>query len=395
MNNQKWFLSAWFSREKYINNQDWYKLQNFISDKETPFLILFKDKARNNYQLLKELYKDSSIYYAVKACPNLEILKIFIEEWSCFDIASIYELDLVLGLWATPDKISYGNTIKKEKHIKYAYEKWIKMFATDSEDDLYKISRAAPWSRVYFRLLSPCIWAERPLSRKFWCEFDMAYSLAIKAKELWLISYWVSFHVWSQQNDLTAWDLAITKTWELFKKLEEVWIKLEMVNMWWWLPTQYIKEIKWLDEYMNEIKNSLKKNFWNNIPEIIMEPWRSLVWDIWVIVSEIVLISKKQNAENETKWVFLDIWKFSWLIETLDESIKYPFYVEKTWNTSPVILAGPTCDSMDILYENYKYELPETLISGDKVYIFSTWAYTQSYSAIEFNWFPPLKIYVL
>jgi ornithine decarboxylase len=120
----KWFLSAWFSRENYINNQDWSRLQDFISDKETPFLVLFKNKAKNNYKFLKKLYRDSKIYYAVKACPNPEILKVFIEQWSCFDIASIYELDLVLSLWVSPDRLSYGNTIKKEKHIKYAYDKW-------------------------------------------------------------------------------------------------------------------------------------------------------------------------------------------------------------------------------------------------------------------------------
>jgi ornithine decarboxylase len=394
-NIEDWFLSSIVNKKDYINESDWKKLQNFIEDKDTSFLVLFKDRVKNNYDILKSWYEDSRVFYAVKACPNPEILKILIEAWSCFDIASIYELDLVLSLWATPDRVSFWNTIKKERDIEYAYNKWVRMFATDSEEDLEKISRVAFWSKVYFRLLTPAFWADWPLSRKFWCESEMAYELAIKARDLWLIPYWISFHVWSQQNDLYAWNSAIWKAKELFSKLQEVWIKLEMLNLWWWLPSQYIKKTKAVEDYLKEIKLFLYNHFWDDIPSIIMEPWRSLVWDIWVIVSEVVLTSKKSYKWDEIKWVYLDIWKFSGLIETLDEAIKYPIYTEVKWSVSPVILAGPTCDSMDILYENYKYVMPDKLTSWDKVYIFSTGAYTQSYSAIEFNWFPPLKVYVI
>jgi len=91
----------------------------------------------------------------------------------------------------------------------------------------------------------------------------------------------------------------------------------------------------------------------------------------------------------------LDIGKFSGLIETLDESIKYPIYIEKSGTVSEVILAGPTCDSQDILYEHFKYKFPVKIKDGDKVYIFTTGAYTQSYSSICFNGFPPLKMIII
>ncbi len=116
--------------------------------------------------------------------------------------------------------------------------------------------------------------------------------------------------------------------------------------------------------------------------------------DAGVLVSEVVLVSRKSEY-NQYRWVYLDVGKFGGLIETLDESIKYPIYVEKTGLTQEVILAGPTCDSMDILYEQEKYELPLTLEEGDRVYIFTTGAYTQSYSSIYFNGFPPLAAYIL
>lgn len=382
-------------RSDYINDSEWNKLQDFIKDKNPPCLVLFKDRAEKNYKKLKSLSWDAKIYYAVKACPNPEILKTFIELWSCFDIATVYELDLVLSLWVTPDRTSYWNTIKKEKDIEYAYEKWVRMFATDSHEDLEKISRVAPWSRVYFRLLTPAFWADWPLSRKFWCEISLAFELALKAKELWLEPYWISFHVWSQQNDLYAWDVALSKAKELFSELKEKWITLKMLNLWGWLPSHYIKKTESLDVYAESIQNFIDEHFWEEKLELIFEPWRSIAWDIWVIVSEVSLVSKKSVEEDEIRWVFLDIWKFGWLIETLDEAIKYPIYTEVAWEKSHVVLAWPTCDSADILYEDYKYMLPSALKSGDLVYIFSTWAYTQSYSSIEFNGFPPLKAYVI
>ncbi|MGA1677680.1 MAG: type III PLP-dependent enzyme, partial [Pseudomonadales bacterium] len=92
---------------------------------------------------------------------------------------------------------------------------------------------------------------------------------------------------------------------------------------------------------------------------------------------------------------YVDVGKFSGLIETMGESIKYTVYSEKRGELEEVVLAGPTCDSADIMYEDFKYPLPLNLAIGDRLYWFSTSAYTTSYSAVEFNGFPPLKSYYI
>ena len=131
------------------------------------------------------------------------------------------------------------------------------------------------------------------------------------------------------------------------------------------------------------------------LPEIIIEPGRSLVGDAGVIQSEVVLISKK-DAKDKRRWVYLDIGKFGGLAETMGESIKYALTTPRDGGaTGPVILAGPTCDSADILYEKTSYRLPMDLQVGDKVEIQSTGAYTSSYCSVNFNGFPPLKTYCL
>jgi ornithine decarboxylase len=114
-------------------------------------------------------------------------------------------------------------------------------------------------------------------------------------------------------------------------------------------------------------------------------------------MSEVVLVSRKNNTALN-RWVYLDAGLFNGLIETINESIKYPIVTSKDDPNSKeakVIIAGPTCDSMDILYEDYKYWLPLDLTIGDKVYFLSAGAYTASYASVCFNGFPPIKTYVM
>jgi ornithine decarboxylase len=165
-----------------------------------------------------------------------------------------------------------------------------------------------------------------------------------------------------------------------------------MINMGGGFPANYINKTNDLKTYAEEIIRFLEEDFGDDFPEIILEPGRSLISNAGILVSEVVLIARKSRT-GLNRWVFTDVGKFSGLIETLDESIKYPIYVEKQGELEEVIIAGPTCDSADIMYENYMYGLPLNLAIGDRMYWLSTGAYTTTYSAVEFNGFPPLKDY--
>ncbi|MDO9262754.1 MAG: type III PLP-dependent enzyme, partial [Desulfosalsimonadaceae bacterium] len=149
-----------------------------------------------------------------------------------------------------------------------------------------------------------------------------------------------------------------------------------------------------LKTYAREITRFIKEGFGDGRTRIILEPGRSLVADAGVLVSEIVLISHKSNTELY-RWVFTDVGKFSGLMETLDEAIKFPIYTEKKGETGQVVIAGPTCDSADIMYEKLKYSLPLNLAIGDRIYWFTTGAYTVTYSSVAFNGFPPIRDYYI
>jgi len=382
--------------EDYYPRETFQKMKAFADERETPFVVIDTKIISDSYDQLVSNFPFAKIYYAVKANPATEITELLRDKGSNFDIASTYELDKVMATGVGPERISYGNTIKKAKDIRYFYDKGVRMYATDSEADLRNIAKAAPGSKVYVRILTEgSNTADWPLSRKFGCQTDMALDLLILAKQLGLVPYGVSFHVGSQQRDIDVWDAAIAKVKVIFERLkEEDGIVLQMINMGGGFPANYIAKTNDLTTYADEIIRFLKDDFGDDLPEIILEPGRSLIANAGVLVSEVVLVSRKSRTAVE-RWVFTDVGKFSGLIETMDESIKFPIWTEKKGEMEEVVIAGPTCDSADIMYEHYKYGLPLNLASGDRLYWFSTGAYTTSYSAVEFNGFPPLKAYYI
>jgi ornithine decarboxylase len=386
-------------RGEYMSDEEWERFLAFSAGLETPCLVVNPAVVEANYRRLTGLFPYAQIYYAVKANPDPAVVSLLGGLGSRFDIASRQELDLVLSLGIDAGRLSYGNTIKKARDVAYFYEKGVRLYATDSRDDLKNIASAAPGSRVYVRLLvENSSTADWPLSRKFGCHPDMAYDLLVLARELGLQAHGISFHVGSQQRDIGQWDDAITKTKYLFASLEEDEdIRLSMINMGGGFPAPYIQPSNALDEYAAEIHRYLTDDFGEELPEIILEPGRSLVGNSGILVSEVVLVSRKNNTALN-RWIYLDAGRFNGLIETLGEAIKYPVVTLKDAPGSreaEVILAGPTCDSMDILYEHHKYRLPVDIKIGDRVYFLSTGAYTASYASVGFNGFPPLKTYIM
>lgn len=360
-----------------------------------PCLIVDLDVVRDNFSTFKRAMPGSAIYYAVKANPAPEILRMLAAMGSSFDAASVTEIEMALEAGATPQRISFGNTIKKERDVARAFALGVKMFAVDCAEEVEKIARAAPGSRVFCRVLTDGEGAEWPLSRKFGCVPAMAADVLRHAYALGLEPYGVSFHVGSQQTDVHAWDRALGDARGVFETLAADGIVLKMVNLGGGFPSRYLKDIPSAEAYGEAIFCALSKHFGNRIPETIIEPGRAMVGNAGVIKTEVVLISKK-SKKDAMRWVYLDIGKFGGLAETMDEAIRYPIRTSRDTDAlEPCVLAGPTCDSADVMYEKNPYPLPITLTIGDEVLIEGTGAYTSTYSSVAFNGFEPLKSYVI
>jgi ornithine decarboxylase len=371
------------------------RIHEFLSRRteDGPCLVVDLEVVRDNYKDFANALPDTRVFYAVKANPSPEVLSLLAGLGSCFDTASVAEIEMVLAAGAAPDRISYGNTIKKERDIARAFALGVRLFAVDCKAEVEKIARAAPGAKVFCRFLFDCAGAEWPLSRKFGCDAEMAVDVLEHAHRLGLEAHGVSFHVGSQQRRTQAWDLALKSAATIFRACADRGIALAMVNLGGGFPTKYLKEVPAVEAYGRSIFRALRKHFGNAIPETIIEPGRGMVGNAGIIEAEVVLVSKK-SERDKLRWVYLDIGKFGGLAETMDESIRYPIRTPRDGGeTGPCVLAGPTCDSMDVLYEKQPYELPVSLEIGDKVLIEGTGAYTTTYASVAFNGFAPLKAY--
>ncbi len=373
------------------------RIRRFLSEARpaTPCLVVDTEVVRDNYLAFAHALPDTRVFYAVKANPAPEILKLLAELGSCFDCASPAEIALALAAGADPERISYGNTIKKESDIALAHAQGVRLFAVDCEAEVEKVARAAPGAAVFCRILSDGAGADWPLSRKFGCDPAMAVTVLEGAHRAGLEAAGISFHVGSQQGDLGAWDRALAAAAQIFREMALRGIQLRLVNMGGGFPARYLKEVPGVPAYGEAIFGALRRHFGNRIPETIVEPGRGMVGDAGVIETEVVLIARK-SEDDPLRWVYLDIGKFNGLAETMDEAIRYPIRSARDGErAAPCVLAGPTCDSVDVLYERTPYELPVSLQIGDRLLIEACGAYTTTYASVGFNGFAPLTSYVI
>ena len=373
------------------------KIRNFLKESrpDTPCLVVDLDMVEANYKDLTRALPGSDIYYAMKANPAGEVLSLLNSLGSYFDTASIYEIESCLDRSIGVDRIGYGNTIKKKRDIAQAYDYGVRLFAFDSLAELVKLSEVAPGARVYCRVYVDGTGSDWPLSRKFGCEADQAVWMLREAGERGMVPAGLSFHVGSQQRDPLQWHRAIKRCAMIFEELSRLGIHLTMLNIGGGFPANYSQSVEPLNVYANQIKDALERCFGDKPPRVIAEPGRYIVGDAGIIQTEVILIAEK-SREPDRRWIFLDIGKFGGLPETFEEAIQYRITTLYDGGpTGPVVLAGPTCDEVDVLYDAAGYSLPLDLSAGDRIEILSTGAYTATYSSIGFNGFPPLTEYYI
>ncbi len=367
------------------------KVARFLADHQpaTPCLVLDVDRVESNFRALRVALPLARIYYAVKANPAAPILQRLVGLGSSFDAASAEEIDACLEAGAQPARVSFGNTIKKVSAIRRAFAAGVRLFAFDSDEELDKLAAHAPGARVYCRILVENTGADWPLSRKFGTTLEHARALMIRAGELGLDPYGLSFHVGSQQTDTTSYEAAIGRVAMLFTDLKDAGVNLRMCNLGGGFPTSYRDDVPGIDRFGSAIMGAMTQHFGNALPEMLIEPGRFLVADAGVVRSEVVLVSRR--GTDPVRWVYLDIGRFGGLAETEGEAIKYRIATPHDGGeTGPVAIAGPTCDGADILYEKSNYRLPVALCCGDQVDLLSTGAYVTTYASQRFNGFAPL-----
>ncbi|WP_420011824.1 type III PLP-dependent enzyme [Tateyamaria sp.] len=370
--------------EAYIAKHQFYR----------PTLVLDLDAVETQYHALAAGLGHARIHYAVKANPQREVIARLVQLGSHFDAASRAEIELCLSQGADPAAISFGNTIKRASDITFAHGVGITLFAADAEEELEKIAEHAPGAQVYIRLIVDLSQADWPLSRKFGCARDKALALLGLATALGLKPRGFSFHVGSQTRQAAMWGPTLDQIAQVWADAQAAGFDLDLLNIGGGFPAFYGDTIEVPTAYARAVMAQILARF-GDVPHVMAEPGRGLVAEAGAIAAEVLLVSRKSRRDLH-RWVYLDIGKFSGLAETMDEAIRYQFTTARDGHqTGPCIVAGPSCDSADVLYEKKMVDLPLDLVAGDRIVIRNCGAYTTTYATIGFNGFPPLDVVVI
>ncbi|MGQ9817470.1 MAG: type III PLP-dependent enzyme [bacterium] len=353
----------------------------------TPLFLISKSKLINQLKRFHTLLPRVKPFYAVKANSHPFILKTFADAGTGFDVASIHEMKSLLDMGVSPDRMVFANTVKTPEALKFANANKIDLMTFDSEYELNKIARNAPGARVLVRIKVPNIGSMVELSLKFGAEPPDAIPFLIKAIRLGLKPAGVSFHVGSQnvhiENYLDALEIASI----IFKDAHLKQIPLEILDIGGGFPIKHFDYEKDLFAITAaSINKELNRLFPDNI-QIIAEPGRVLCGPAGILVMKII----GKSIRNNKHWYYLDDGVYGSLSGIVYDHCKYQYRVLKKGITQITTLAGPTCDSFDII--STSEELPELDI-GDIVYVENIGAYSWA-TATNFNGLPPAKVVII
>ncbi len=359
-------------------------VSELVRKEGTPLFLISKSRLLEQVEKFRTLLPQVKPYYAMKANSHRFILKTFIKAGIGFDVASINEMDTVLKLGARPDDLIFANTIKRPEALRFAAAREVKLMTFDSEYELYKIAKHAPGSMVLIRIKVPNVGSVIELSLKFGAEPVDAMPLLIKAHHLGLKPAGVSFHVGSQSTNVENYLASLEMASIIFSDAKLKQLPLEILDIGGGFPIRYSEHDK--DPFLpmaSHIKKELKRLFDPSV-KIMAEPGRCLAGPSCVLVMTVVGKSIRANKH----WYYLDDGVYGSLSGIIFDHGKYQYKVMRKGIKQITTLAGPSCDSLDII--SVSEDLPELEI-GDIIYVENIGAYSWV-TATNFNGIPPAKV---
>ncbi len=343
-----------------------------------PFLLVDNDIVREKTRRFLDAMPRVRPHYAVKANPDPRVLRVLIEEGAGFEIASVAELDLLVGLGVPPAQVFYSNPMKAREWIAYAAGKGVEWFVVDAVEELRKVHAVAPHAKLYLRIDTPNIGADWPLAGKFGAHTAEVPEMVAAAAALSADLAGVTFHVGSQCRNPENWRVGIEKARAVFDQMIAAGLQPRLLNIGGGYPVRHVKPIPSI-EVIGEVVNRALEAFPPEV-RVIAEPGRYLVSDAGYFVCRVVGTATR----NGTRWMYWDAGLFGGIIETA-EGLKYKIRTDRAGHDVKWTIAGPTCDSVDVIMRDE--ELPVDLQDGDFIYIRNAGAYTTAYASC-FNGFP-------
>lgn len=362
-------------------------IKNLVKKNGTPLFVIFLTKLEERIRIFKEMLPRVEPFYAIKANPHPSILKFLIKKDFGFDVASRNEMETILKLGGKPEKMIFANTIKSPESLKISQKNGVDLMTFDSKYELAKIAKYYPGARVLVRIKVPNVGSVVELSLKFGVEPAEVVGLLIKAIKSGLKPVGVSFHVGSQCTEVANFIEALELSSIIFKDALLKKIPLEILDIGGGFPiTHFDNETDLFPAMAEKVSVEIDRLFDKNI-RVIAEPGRYLVGPVCNLITRVI----GKSIRNNKHWYYLDDGVYGCLSGIVYDHCKYQFKVFRKGQTQLSTLAGPSCDSFDVI--SFSEDLPE-LEFGDIVYVENIGAYSIA-TATNFNSISPARTIVI
>ncbi len=360
------------------------RLKELARKHGTPLMLVSRSALRGQLERFRSALPRVEPFFAIKANAHPEILRTMVAGRAGFDVASAAEMTQVLAAGAKPEQVIFANTIKPAESIALAARKGVTLLTFDSGYELDKIAAHAPGARVLVRIKVPNVGSIVELSLKFGVDPADAIGLLIKAFKLGLRPAGVSFHVGSQctrvENYIEALEIAAIIARDA--RLKQ--LPFEIVDIGGGFPIRHFDDEEDPFERLAPVLGKEIDRLFEPSIRVIAEPGRFLVGPAGTLVMRVVGKAIRENKH----WYYLDDGLYGSLSGQVFDHCKYQFKYLRGGPEQLSTLAGPTCDSFDIIARGE--EVPELQV-GDVVYVENIGAYSLA-SATTFNGMPMAKV---
>jgi ornithine decarboxylase len=347
----------------------------------TPLLVLSLEQVEKNYDILREHIPQLKIHYAMKANPDLHILDLLINKGACFDVASDGEIRTLSQLGVSGDRMIYANPIKLDAGFAACRDAGVYRMTYDSESEIKKIAEHCPGATVLLRLRIDNAQAHVDLNKKFGCPRERALELMLKAKEAGLDVAGIAFHVGSQTVAADPYFHAMDITKELMQEARKAGLTMRVLDIGGGFPIPETGVHYNLTALLDQVAARLKEDF--SDLEIWAEPGRYMCGTAVNLITRVI----GENERNGQTWYFLDDGIYGTFSGVIFDQWDFKLISFKEGKKIPATFAGPSCDSLDIMFRG---KMTEPLEVGDVLLVPVCGAYTSA-SATTFNGFRKAK----
>lgn len=371
-------------RIRFIDPFQPAEIRRLVKEFGSPLLILDCERVRVQYRKLRKALPGVDLHYALKPMPHPSVVNTIVAEGGFLDLATTGEVHLVERLGVAPERCIHTHPIKRPQDIVNAIKFGVRTFVADNPDEVQKFARHTADAELLLRVSFRSPGAVCDLSRKFGCDPEDLLALARLAADLGITVRGLSFHVGSQARDSAKHVEALQACTKLMAAARKEKLgPLDTLDIGGGFPIDYGQPVEDISRFCAPLRTALAK-----LPKrvrAIAEPGRFIVGPAALGVASVMGRARREGHW----WYYLDDGLYGSYSGQLFDHARYPVDpMRDSDERLPSVLAGPTCDSIDVIAENLM--LPE-LKAGDLIVGRAMGAYTWA-SASEFNFFPKATV---